>query len=45
MFVLWKIWHPLFSCYLRFEIRPFALLPTKQELRFFVKNRNHMMGV
>ena len=24
----WKIWRALLSCYLRFEIRPFALLPT-----------------
>ena len=28
MFVFRKIWHALFSCYLRFEINPFALLPT-----------------
>ena len=28
MFVCRKIWRALFSCYLRFEIRPFALLPT-----------------
>ena len=28
MFVFWKIWHALFSCYLRLEIRSFALLPT-----------------
>ena len=28
MFVFWKIWRALFSYYLRFEIRPFALLPT-----------------
>ena len=24
----WKIWRALFSCYLRFEIRPFAISPT-----------------
>ena len=24
----WKIWRALFSCNTRFEIRPFALLPT-----------------
>ena len=24
-----KIWRALFTCYLRFEIRPLALLPTK----------------
>ena len=29
IFIFQKIWHA-FSCYLRFEIRPFALLPTKQ---------------
>ena len=28
MFVFRKIWRDLLSCYLRFEIRPFALLPT-----------------
>ena len=27
MFVFRKIWCALFSCYLRFEIHPFALLP------------------
>ena len=29
MFVFLKIWRALYSCYLRFEIRPFAILPTK----------------
>ena len=29
MFVFQNIWRALFSCYLRFEIRPFALLLTK----------------
>ena len=24
----WEIWRTLFSCYLRFEIRLFALMPT-----------------
>ena len=28
MFVFRKIWRALLSCYLCFEIRPFALLPT-----------------
>ena len=28
MFVFWKIWRPLFSWNTRFEIHPFALLPT-----------------
>ena len=28
MCVFWKIWRALFSCNTRFEIRPFALLPT-----------------
>ena len=32
MFVFRKIRCPLFSCYLRFEIRPFALLPMKYSL-------------
>ena len=27
MFVFRKIWRALFSCYLRFEIRPFPLSP------------------
>ena len=30
--VFWKIWRALFSCYLRFEIRLFALLTTKLPL-------------
>ena len=29
MFVFWKICCALLPCYLHFEIRPFALLPTK----------------
>ena len=29
MFVFRKIWRALLSCYLSFEIRPFALLPAK----------------
>ena len=29
MFVFWKIWCALLSCYLRFEIHPFALLRTR----------------
>ena len=28
MFIFWKIWLALLSCYLRFEIQLFALLPT-----------------
>ena len=32
MFVFLKSCCALFSCYLRFEIRPFVLLPTKGEL-------------
>ena len=28
MFIFRKIWRVLFSCYLRFEIRPFTLLLT-----------------
>ena len=31
MFVLRKIWQALLSCYLRFEIRPLAVLPTKND--------------
>ena len=30
MFVIRKIWCALFSCYLRFKIRYFALSPTKK---------------
>ena len=26
--IFWKIWQALFSCYLCFEVRLFALLPT-----------------
>ena len=29
MFVFRKTWHALLSCYLHFEVHPFALLPTK----------------
>ena len=32
MFVFQKIWRALFFCNSRFEIRPFVLLPTKQQL-------------
>ena len=32
MFVFRKIWRGLLSCYLRFEIRPFALLPTNSQM-------------
>ena len=32
MFVFQKIWRALFSCNTQFEIRPFALLPTKINL-------------
>ena len=28
MFLFWKIWRALFSCYLHFKIHPFALLLT-----------------
>ena len=31
MFVLWKIWHALFSWNTCFEIHPFALLPTNYQ--------------
>ena len=27
MVVFWKIWRALFSCFLRFDDHPFALLP------------------
>ena len=36
MFVFRKIWRALFSCYLRFEIHPFTLLPTICSLSFFL---------
>ena len=29
----WKIWLALFSCYLHFEIHPFALLPSNLPLK------------
>ena len=32
MFAFRKIWRALYSCYLRFEIRPFVILPTKLTL-------------
>ena len=32
MFVFQKVWRVLLSCYLRFEIRSFALLPTSCEV-------------
>ena len=38
MFVFRKIWCVLLSCYLRLEIRPFALLPTLQGFLDFQKN-------
>ena len=39
MFVFWKIWGALLSCYFRFEIFPFALLPTLYGGLRFLKNR------
>ena len=43
MFVFRKIWRDLLSCYLRFEIRPFALLRTKQLILFqLIKEVNFM---
>ena len=36
MFAFRKIWCALFSCYLRFEINPFTLLPTICSLSFFL---------
>ena len=41
MFVFRKIWRALFSWNFRFEIRPFALLPTKcilEQLSSFEKH-------
>ena len=35
MFIFRKIWRALFSCNTRFEIRPFALLPTISAAGFF----------
>ena len=32
MFAVRKLWRALFSCNTRFEIRPFALLPTNSVL-------------
>ena len=34
-FVFRKIWRALYSCYLRFEIRPFAIVPTNLEKAVF----------
>ena len=34
MFLFRKIWRVFFSCNTRFEIRPFAVLPTSKELVF-----------
>ena len=43
MFVFRKIWRALLSCYLRFEIHTFALLPTKQLILFqLIKEVNFM---
>ena len=36
MFVFRKIWRALFSCNTRFEIRPFALLPTNYDPNIFL---------
>ena len=48
MFVFQKIWHALFSCNIRFESFPFALLATKLSL-FFTSlcstSKNDMTGV
>ena len=38
MFLFRKIWRALFSCYLRFEIRFFALLLTKLTLSITLPN-------
>ena len=35
MFVFRKIWRALFSCYSRFKIRPFALLPANWIMLLF----------
>ena len=34
MLIVWKIWRASLSYYLRFEIRPVALLPTNVRIRF-----------
>ena len=44
MFVFRKIWHALFSWNTRFEIRPFALLPTNWEM-FSSSQINHFCNV
>ena len=36
IFVFQKIWHALFSCNTRFEIHPFALLPTVYTLKLLL---------
>ena len=42
MFVFRKIWCALFSCYIRFEIRPFALTPAPYGCNefFWLPNRS-----
>ena len=48
MFVFWKIWRTLFSRDTRFEIRPFALLPTKSpnsvQIRENTDQKNSVFG-
>ena len=41
MFVFRKIWRTLLSCYLRFGIRPFALLPTSYAMYFLILHKKH----
>ena len=45
MFVFRKVWRALFPCYLRFEIYPFALLPTIRFAFFFIGNVKRSMAM
>ena len=42
MFVFRKIWRALFSLNTRFEIRPFALLPTTSDYHFVLTHLKPM---
>ena len=42
MLVLQKIWRPFFSCYLRLEIRPFALLLMNSNMNIYAHELIHL---
>ena len=45
MFVFQKIWRALLSRNIRFEIRPFALLPTNYRARFMTRNKSKCWSI